>query len=70
VVVDALSRRPRVFSLVPLKVNIREQVLGLTFKGYFNPPEWEAIRSLEIVGLLQLHPDVPMSKWEVISTTA
>jgi hypothetical protein len=24
VVVDALSRRPRVFSLVPLKVNIRE----------------------------------------------
>jgi hypothetical protein len=27
VVVDALSRRPRVFSLVPLKVNMRERVL-------------------------------------------
>ena len=27
VVVDALSRRPRVFSLVPLKVNPRERVL-------------------------------------------
>jgi hypothetical protein len=27
VVVDALSRRPRVFSLVPLKVNLREHVL-------------------------------------------
>jgi hypothetical protein len=28
VVMDALSRRPHVFSLVPLKVNLREQVLG------------------------------------------
>jgi hypothetical protein len=28
VVTDALSRRPRVFSLVPLKVNLREHVLG------------------------------------------
>jgi hypothetical protein len=28
VVVDALSWRPRVFSLVPLKVNLRERVLG------------------------------------------
>jgi hypothetical protein len=28
VVLDALSRRPRVFSLVPLKVNLREHVLG------------------------------------------
>jgi hypothetical protein len=28
VVVDALSRRPRVFSLVPLKVNLGERVLG------------------------------------------
>jgi hypothetical protein len=27
VVMDALSRRPRVFSLVPLKVNLRERVL-------------------------------------------
>jgi hypothetical protein len=27
VVADALSRRPRIFSLVPLKVNLREQVL-------------------------------------------
>ena len=27
VVVDALSRRPRVFSLTPLKVNLRERVL-------------------------------------------
>jgi hypothetical protein len=27
VVADALSRRPRVFSLVPLKVNLREHVL-------------------------------------------
>jgi hypothetical protein len=27
VVVDALSRRPHVFSLVPLKVNMRERVL-------------------------------------------
>ena len=27
VVVDALSRRPCVFSLVPLKVNLRERVL-------------------------------------------
>ena len=27
VVSDALSRRPRVFSLVPLKVNMRERVL-------------------------------------------
>jgi hypothetical protein len=27
VVADALSRRPRVFSLVPLKVNLRERVL-------------------------------------------
>ena len=27
VVVDGLSRRPRVFSLVPLKVNLRERVL-------------------------------------------
>jgi hypothetical protein len=27
VVVDALSRRPRIFSLVPLKVNLREHVL-------------------------------------------
>jgi hypothetical protein len=27
VVVDALSRRPRVFSLVPLKVNLRERAL-------------------------------------------
>jgi hypothetical protein len=27
VVADALSRRPRVFSLVPLKVNMRECVL-------------------------------------------
>ena len=26
-VTDALSRRPRVFSLVPLKVNLREHVL-------------------------------------------
>ena len=28
VVMDALSRRPRVFSLVSLKVNLREKVLG------------------------------------------
>jgi hypothetical protein len=28
VVTDALSRRPRIFSLVPLKVNLREHVLG------------------------------------------
>jgi hypothetical protein len=28
VVVDALRRRPHVFSLVPLKVNLREHVLG------------------------------------------
>jgi hypothetical protein len=28
VVVDALRRRPCVFSLVPLKVNLRERVLG------------------------------------------
>jgi len=28
VVADALSRRPSVFSLVPLKVNMRERVLG------------------------------------------
>jgi hypothetical protein len=28
VVVDALSKRPRVFSLVPLKVNQRERLLG------------------------------------------
>jgi hypothetical protein len=27
VVADALSRRPRVFSLVPLKVNLREHLL-------------------------------------------
>jgi hypothetical protein len=27
VVADALSRRPRVFSLIPLKVNLRERVL-------------------------------------------
>jgi hypothetical protein len=27
VVADALSRRPRVFSLIPLKVNLREHVL-------------------------------------------
>jgi hypothetical protein len=27
VVTDALSRRPHVFSLVPLKVNLRERVL-------------------------------------------
>jgi hypothetical protein len=27
VVVDSLSRRPHVFSLVPLKVNLRERVL-------------------------------------------
>jgi hypothetical protein len=27
VVADSLSRRPRVFSLVPLKVNLRESVL-------------------------------------------
>jgi hypothetical protein len=27
VVADALSRRPRIFSLVPLKVNLREHVL-------------------------------------------
>ena len=27
VVVDALSRRPHVFSLVPLKANLRERVL-------------------------------------------
>jgi hypothetical protein len=27
VVADALNRRPRIFSLVPLKVNLREQVL-------------------------------------------
>jgi hypothetical protein len=27
VVADALSRRPHIFSLVPLKVNLREQVL-------------------------------------------
>jgi hypothetical protein len=27
VVTDALSRRPRIFSLVPLKANLREQVL-------------------------------------------
>jgi hypothetical protein len=27
VVADALSRRPHVFSLVPLKVNLRESVL-------------------------------------------
>jgi hypothetical protein len=26
-VAEALSRRPRVFSLVPLKVNLRERVL-------------------------------------------
>jgi hypothetical protein len=28
VVMDTLSRRPCIFSLVPLKVNLREQVLG------------------------------------------
>jgi hypothetical protein len=28
VVTDALSRRPRVFSLVPLRVNLMEHVLG------------------------------------------
>jgi hypothetical protein len=51
VVADALSRRPRIFSLVTLKVNLREHVLTqlqrrqLVFKGYFKPPEWEAVRS-------------------------
>jgi hypothetical protein len=50
VVVDALSRRPCIFSLVPLKVNLRTCVdttprRQLVFKGYFKPPEWEAIRS-------------------------
>jgi hypothetical protein len=28
VVMDTLSRRPCIFSFVPLKVNLREQVLG------------------------------------------
>jgi hypothetical protein len=28
VVADALSRRPHIFSLVPLKVDLRERVLG------------------------------------------
>ena len=28
VVADALSRRPRLFSLIPLKVDLRERVLG------------------------------------------
>jgi hypothetical protein len=28
VVVDSLSRRPRVLSFMPLKVNLRERVLG------------------------------------------
>jgi hypothetical protein len=51
VVIDALSRRPCFFSLVPLKVNLRERVLmqlqrrQLVFKSYFKPPEWEVIRS-------------------------
>ena len=28
VVVDALSIKPRIFSLIPLKVDLRERVLG------------------------------------------
>ena len=28
VVVDALSRKPRLFTLIPLKVDLRERVLG------------------------------------------
>jgi hypothetical protein len=28
VVIDALSRRPHIFSLVPLKVNLRELSIG------------------------------------------
>ena len=28
VVADSLSRKPRIFSLIPLKVDLRERVLG------------------------------------------
>jgi hypothetical protein len=50
VVADALSRIPRIFSLVTLRVNLREQCVDTTpkrqlvFKGYFKPPEQEAVR--------------------------
>jgi hypothetical protein len=50
VVADALSRRPRIFSLVTLKVNLKGTCVDTTprrqlvFKGYFKPPEREAVR--------------------------
>jgi hypothetical protein len=65
VVVDALSRKPHVFSLVPLKVNLRERVLGQLLgdswylkvtstlqSGRQLDPKYEGY-SLEVDGLLR-----------------
>ena len=32
VVVDSLSRKPRIFSLIPLKVDLKERILGQLVK--------------------------------------
>jgi hypothetical protein len=76
VVVDALSRRPRVFSLVPLKVNLRERVLGKLLgdswylkvtstlqSGRQLDPKYEGY-SLEADGLLRYQgKDVHPRRW-------
>eukprot|EP00253_Pinus_taeda_P002337 PITA_02337 len=65
VMADALSRRPRIFSLIPIKVDLRQRVLDQLIKD-----SWylKVRASLEASKGRSLSPhDIPMSKWETIS---
>eukprot|EP00253_Pinus_taeda_P020588 PITA_20588 len=71
VVADALSRRPRIFSLIPIKVDLRQRVLDHLIKNSWYLKVRASLeaskgRSLSPNGPLTTH-DIPMSKWETIS---
>ena len=47
-VVDALSRRPRIFSMIPLKTNLREKLLDLQFKDTWYQEVSKSLREDEM----------------------
>ena len=46
--VDALSRRPRIFSVIPLKTNLREKLLDLQFKDTWYKEVSKSLREDEM----------------------
>ena len=47
-VVDALNRRPQIFSMMPLKTNLREKLLDLQFKDTWYQEVRKSLREDEM----------------------